>query len=259
MIVAETLQKTPPAARPAPAAPRLVLAGAALAAVIGVAIPAPASAGETTGGGQNLQVIDGDTLQSGADIIQLYGIDAPELGQICMRNDQPWQCGLEAAFALQKLVSLSGSPVVCQAWTELKQTQGPNGELIRVCLVGPNQDLAQAMLRNGYVMALPGSFPYYAQLEREARKAGLGIWGSQVAVIPPWEWRQGKRLQAEAAPAAEACNVKGKVSDAGARVYLVPTDDAYKEAAAANRFCSDEAARQAGWRRAGEAGSGAAR
>ena len=133
-----------------------------------------------------------------------------------MRNDQPWQCGLEAAFALQKLVSLSGSPVVCQAWTELKQTQGPNGELIRVCLVGPNQDLAQAMLRNGYVMALPGSFPYYAQLEREARKAGLGIWGSQVAVIPPWEWRQGKRLQAEAAPAAEACNVKGKVSDAGA-------------------------------------------
>jgi endonuclease YncB( thermonuclease family) len=259
VIVAEILQKTSPAACRSQAPPRLHLAVAALAAVIGVAIPAPAPAGDTTGGGQNLQVIDGDTLQSGADIIQLYGIDAPELGQICIRKDQPWQCGVEAALALQKLVSLSGTPLVCQAWNELKQTQGPNGELIRVCLVGPNQDLAQAMLRNGYVMALPGSFPYYGQLEREARKAGLGIWGSDVAVVPPWEWRQGKRLQAEAEPSAQACNVKGKVSAAGERIYVVPTDADYKNAAAADRFCSDEAARQAGWRRAGETDGTSAR
>ncbi len=257
--MAETLQKTSAAACQSPALPRLLLAGAALAAVIGVAIPVPAPAGDTTGGGQNLQVIDGDTLQSGSDIIQLYGIDAPELGQVCLRKDQPWQCGLEAAFALQKLVSLSGSPVVCQGWSDLKQTQGPTGEQVRVCLVGPNQDLAQSMLRNGYVMALPGSFPYYGQLEREARKAGLGIWGSEVAVIPPWEWRQGKRLQVEAAPSPDACNIKGKVSNTGEQIYLVPTDDGYKEAAAANRFCSDEAARQAGWRRAGETDDHAAR
>ena len=255
--MAETSVTSAPAARPAPAVRLVAPALAALALVIGLTTDLPAA--ETTGGGQNLQVIDGDTLQSGADIIQLYGIDAPELGQICIRDEEPWQCGLEAAFALQKLVSLSGSPVVCQAWTELKQTQGPNGELIRVCLVGANQDLAQAMLRNGYAMALPGSFPYYGQLEREARKAGLGIWGSDVAVVPPWEWRQGKRLQAEADPSAGACNVKGNVSAAGGRIYVVPTDADYKNAAAADRFCSDEAARQAGWRRAGEADGGAVR
>jgi len=43
----------------------------------------------------------------------------------------------------------------------------------------------------------------------------------------------------------------------GARIYVVPTDADYQDAAAdaANgnhRFCSDEAARGEGWRRAGQ-------
>jgi endonuclease YncB( thermonuclease family) len=220
----------------------------ALVALLGlIGADGPARAAQQTSAGQNLQVIDGDTLQSGAEIIQLYGIDAPELGQICRRNGKPWTCGLEAAFALQKLVSLSGSPVVCKEWRELRQTRGAHGELIRVCLVGADQDLAQAMLRNGYGMALPGSFPYYGQIERQAKQAGLGIWASDFT--PPWEWRRG-------AGASGECNVKGRVNAAGDRIYVVPTDADYEHAAAGaadrERFCSDEAAREAGWRRANE-------
>jgi endonuclease YncB( thermonuclease family) len=240
---------------------RLIPTLAALAGLIGVGLPLVASGAGKTGGGQNLQVIDGDTLQSGADVIQIYGIDAPELGQICLRDHKPWACGVDAAFALQKLLSLSGSPVICQAWRELRQTHGPNGELIRVCLIGPDQDLAQAMLRNGYVMAIPGSFPYYGQLERQARAAGLGIWGSQFT--PPWAWRQGERLEAGGAD-REDCNVKGRLGKEGERIYVVPTDADYKDAAAdvpggGQRFCSDEAAREAGWQRAGEAATGTVR
>jgi endonuclease YncB( thermonuclease family) len=230
-----------------------LLALAALAGLIGVG--QPAAAADRTSAGQNLQVIDGDTLQSGAEVIQLYGIDAPELGQICRRNGKPWACGVEAAFALQKLVSLSGSPVVCKDWRELPETKGAHGELIRVCLVGADQDLAQAMLRNGYGMALPGSFPYYGQIERQARRAGLGIWSSEFQ--PPWEWRQNQSTQLGAVEQpGDKCNVKGRVSPEGDRIYVVPTDADYDQAAAGavdrERFCSDEAAREAGWRRARE-------
>ena len=228
----------------------------ALAALVGLTgVGRPAAAADRTSAGQNLQVIDGDSLQSGAEVIQLYGIDAPELGQSCRRKDKPWTCGVEAAFALQKLVSLSGSPVVCKEWRELPQTRGSTGELIRVCLVGPDQDLAQAMLRNGYAMALPGSFPYYGQLERQAQRAGLGIWGSEFE--PPWQWRQARGAQPGAAePPGGSCNVKGRMSAEGERVYVVPTDPDYDRVAGGatdrERFCSDEAARTAGWRRAGE-------
>ncbi len=240
-----------PVTRLARAASRL-LALAALAALTVFCGRLPASAVETTGAGQDLQVIDGDTLQSGSDILQLYGLDAPELGQVCLRDGEPWQCGLEAAFALQKLLALSGTPVVCKVWPDGIRTQGAHGELIRVCWAGRDQDLAMVMLRNGYGMALPDSFPYYGQLERQARAAGLGIWSSEFAA--PWEWRQGQHQPRDGVEQAGAdCNVKGRVSG-GERIYLVPTDAGYQDAAAedGDRFCSDEAARREGWRRAGE-------
>ena len=228
-----------------------------LALLIAVHRAGPASAEVTTGAGQDLQVIDGDTLQSGGDVVQLYGIDAPELGQLCWRKGQPWHCGLDAAYALQKLVQLSGMAVICKSWHDATQTAGPNGEVIRVCHLGRDEDLGMALLRNGHGMALPGSFPHYGQLERQAKQTGLGIWGSKS--VPPWEWREGARIKAGAGKPAEACNVKGLLDDAGARVYLVPTDPGYRDAAVdpakgERLFCSDEEARHAGWRRRGETG-----
>ncbi len=67
-------------------------------------------------------MIDGDTLQSDGEIIQLYGIDAPELGQTCLRENEPWPCGVEAALALQKMVKLSESAGDLQA-LERKRTE----------------------------------------------------------------------------------------------------------------------------------------
>ena len=240
----------------------LMVGCALLALLIDMQRPGPSVAAETTGAGQNLQVIDGDTLQSGGDIVQLYGIDAPELGQLCWRKGQPWQCGVEAAFALQKLVQLSGVAVVCESWHDSTRTAGPSGEIIRVCQLGHDEDLGMALLRNGHGMALPGSFPYYGQLERQAKKTGLGIWGSEA--VPPWDWREGVRVDAGADKPAEDCNVKGVVDEGGARIYLVPTDPHYADAAVdkargGQLFCSDDEARHAGWRRPGEIAEAAVR
>jgi endonuclease YncB( thermonuclease family) len=250
------LRSLPPPRSRTTAAPRLA-ACVLLALVIGVHRADHSSAAVTTGAGQDLQVIDGDTLQSGGDIVQLYGIDAPELGQLCWRKGQPWQCGVEAAFALQKLVQLSGMAVICESWHDSTQTSGPNGEVIRVCQLGHDEDLGMALLRNGHGMALPGSFPYYGQLERRAKETGLGIWGSEA--VPPWEWRDGARVNAGAGKPAEECNVKGMLDGDGERIYLVPTDPHYDDASVdvakgEQLFCSDEQARHAGWRRPGETG-----
>ena len=231
------------------ALPAVLLVGLVLlAAVIGAQRPWPSLAATQ----QNLAVIDGDTLQSGGDIVQLYGIDAPELGQVCHREGKPWQCGVEAAFALHKLVALSGTAVICEDWHDGTAAAGPTGEGIRVCQLGKDQELGLSMLRNGYAMALPGSFPFYGQIERQAKATGLGLWGSEFT--PPWEWREGRRTAREV---GENCNVKGTLDDAGGRIYLVPTDRDFERATVDQSqgeqlFCSDEEARRAGWRRPGE-------
>jgi endonuclease YncB( thermonuclease family) len=244
-------------ARAARRLPALLPGLAMLAAVIATHQhqPPPALAATETVAGQNLTVIDGDTLQSGGDILQLYGVDAPELGQLCLRQGKPWQCGVEAAFALQKLISLSGSAVICEAWHDGTGAAGPNGEEIRVCMLGKDQELGLSMLRNGYAAAAPGSFPYYGQIERQAKQTGLGIWGSEFT--PPWEWREGQRIAREIGQLGEDCNVKGVVAEDGLRIYLVPTDRDFAkvtvdQSQGGQLFCSDEAARRAGWGRRGE-------
>ena len=49
-------------------------------------------------------VTDGDTLQIRGIKVRLYGVDAPESSQQCLRNSKVYGCGREAAFALADLV-----------------------------------------------------------------------------------------------------------------------------------------------------------
>jgi endonuclease YncB( thermonuclease family) len=238
------------------------LALALLALLIGVHPPGPLLAAGETAAGQALQVVDGDTLQSDGEVVQLYGFDAPELGQLCLREGKPWQCGVEAAFSLQKLIALSGSSVTCENWHDGTAAAGPTGEPLRVCQLGQDQELGLSMLRNGYGVALPGSFPYYGQIARQAKNTGLGIWSSEFR--PPWEWREARRIAQEVGQLGEDCNVKGIMEVDGTNIYLVPTDGDYADAKVdpgkgERLFCSDEEAREAGWLRPGESAPGAVR
>ena len=193
-------------------------------------------------------MIDGDTLQSGGDIVQLYGIDAPELGQLCWRKNEPWQCGVEAAFALQKLVQLSGLAVICESWHDATADRGPerrgHPRLPARRRRGPRHGAAAQRPRRGAAGEL--------SLLRPARAPGQGRPGSASGAarpVPPWEWRDGARVDAgKSGKPAEACNVKGMLDDDGARIYLVPTDPDYDDASVdpakgEQLFCSDEEAR----------------
>jgi endonuclease YncB( thermonuclease family) len=192
-------------------------------------------------------VIDGDTLQLGDTIVQLYGIDAPELGQLCYAEGEPRPCGVEAAFALRKLIGMAGPSLHCRAWHGDGHGTDPAGARVEVCEVG-SEDVALVMLHGGHSVALPESFPDYVQAQEQAREGHLGVW--QTTFDLPWKWRQGERLPSEQVD----CNVRGVTDAQGLRIYHVPTDPDYNDLAddpAQGRasFCSDEDARQAGWRR----------
>ena len=74
-----------------------VIAGLTLATGLAITSPLPA-AGTITG---KAEIVDGDTLVVGRVRIRLYGIDAPEAGQKCKRdNGKPWNGGQAAIEAL---------------------------------------------------------------------------------------------------------------------------------------------------------------
>lgn len=207
--------------------------------------------------GERLSVIDGDTLQVDGDVVQLYGIDAPELGQLCESDGRLWHCGMEAALALSKLVALNSSSLRCSPWKADEGVPTPTSAP-RVCEVG-SEDLAVLMLHSGNSLALAGAFPDYLDAQQQARNAGLGIWHSDFVV--PWEWRAGVQSLNRRSDATRECNVKGVFGADGQRVYFVPTDAEYgalsiQPEQGEKMFCSDDEARLAGWHRMAETPSG---
>jgi hypothetical protein len=190
-------------------------------------------------------------------IVQLYGIDAPELGQYCEHNGELWECGVEAALFLQKTVKFEGPPIECSPWGKEPAGGGSTGLVIGVCQVGPKV-VGQTMVQNGYAMALPDSFPEYKEAEKQARQPKLGLWRGEF--VPSWEWRQGKGGEVRSSDWVRRCNVKGALGPGGGAIYYVPTDEEYDhvaidQARGERMFCSDKEARAAGWTRPGEAPS----
>ena len=224
----------------------LAMAGATPASPVALA-----SQAEEPEGGRSVRVIDGDTLEIDGHTLQLYGIDAPELGQFCRRAGDLWACGAEAALFLQKTVQFEGPPVECSPWGEEPRDDASSEFVIGVCQVGPKV-VGLTMVQNGYAVALPDSFPDYKEAEEQARQAKLGLWRGDF--VPPWEWRAGKGSEVRSSDWVRTCNVKGALGPAGERIYYVPTDQDYDDVAidparGEQSFCSDEEARAAGWSR----------
>jgi endonuclease YncB( thermonuclease family) len=207
--------------------------------------------------GDRLSVIDGDTLQLDGDVVQLYGIDAPELGQLCDSDGHLWHCGLEAALALSKLVNLNRSSLHCAPWSKDAKDVSARRHVAQVCEVG-GEDVAVLMLDAGNSLVLPGAFPDYVEAEQRAREGGLGIWHSDF--VRPSEWRGGVQSPDRRSDSSRDCNIKGVIGVDGQRQYFVPTDAEYRALTidpdqGDKMFCSDEEARLAGWRRMGETAS----
>ena len=63
--------------------------------------------------------------------------------------------------------------------------------IVAVCFMGTH-DFNAMMVRQGWALAYRRYSMDYVDEEREARKAGAGLWRGEF--VPPWKWRRGTRL-----------------------------------------------------------------
>lgn len=137
--------------------------------------------------GRIVRITDGDGLV--ADVagfgrlnIRLAYVDAPE-------HDQPW--GSEAKEALVRLARQR--EVRCRLLARDRYAR-----VIAVVSAG-DIVLNEEVVRRGHAWTFLRYVPTrlrerYKTLEREARQAGAGLWGTDARPVPPWEWRRGPQI-----------------------------------------------------------------
>jgi endonuclease YncB( thermonuclease family) len=202
---------------------------------------------------------DGDSLMVGQTEVRLFGIDAPEYDQSCKRSGTNWSCGAEAADHLSRLVT--GKDVRC---TPLSIDQ--HGRTLARCTVG-TVDVNRTMVATGFAVAYRHYSSDYIAIEDSAKANKRGIWAGTFET--PSDYRhddvahgkerapgeRGSRarlphiVRAQPSEANNGCLIKGNQGSNG-WIYHVPGMPYYSRTRAEQTFCSEAAAKAAGYRRA---------
>jgi endonuclease YncB( thermonuclease family) len=134
---------------------------------------------------QTISVHDGDTLTINGQRWRLWGVDAPELDQVCDLAGQREQCGKAARDALMMLVR--NEEVDCE------RLGASYDRAVGRCWAGDHRaDLSAEMVTNGWALNWDKySHGTYTAEEQEARRNQRGIWATRFVV--PWEYRAGRR------------------------------------------------------------------
>ena len=127
-----------------------------------------------------VSVIDGDTIEIHGQRIRLFGIDAPESSQLCVRQTgERWRCGQRASFALADRIGRA--TVSCQP-----RDLDRYGRVVAVCFNG-NEDLNRWMVANGWAVAYKRYSLNYVADEAGAHRRQINIWSGGFEM--PWDWR----------------------------------------------------------------------
>jgi endonuclease YncB( thermonuclease family) len=113
--------------------------------------------------------IDGDSLAAGDLRLRLHAIDAPELSQTCNRDGRPYPCGEEARRAMARI--LGNGMLACEALDIDRY-----GRRIARCTNAAGQDIAAALVAQGWAIAYRRFGEDYVTQEDEARRHRRGLW-----------------------------------------------------------------------------------
>jgi len=200
------------------------------------------------------QVSDGDTMTIQGRRVRLFGIDAPELEQVCVRGGESWACGQEARQQLSELVA-SGR-VECSG-NETDQY----GRLLAVCWAS-GFELNRTLVAQGWAIAYRTYSSAYVADEIRAKQAHKGIWSATFDFPENYRRAQSARLESQptrrSVPAARSrqtaprsgCVIKGNRSRRGEWIYHLPGMPYYDATRPEQIFCSEAEAQAAGYRRA---------
>lgn len=130
---------------------------------------------------ETVTVHDGDTLRIENLKIRLWGIDAPELNQLCLKDKKHIPCGKTAKLALETLVGTKGD-IECKIIDIDRYKRS-----VARCTVG-GADIGSMMVRLGQAVDYTKySAGFYEEQEKEARKEKRGVWATEFKL--PWVWR----------------------------------------------------------------------
>jgi endonuclease YncB( thermonuclease family) len=196
-----------------------------------------------TAAAAGVRVVDGDTLEVDGEKIRLYGIDAPEAGQLCAKpGGGTWACGKAAIAFVERLVAIGG--VRCD-----DRGLDDFGRTLAVCTAG-GAELNRALVDAGLAWSFRRYAHDYDDAEDHAHAGGVGIWRADTE--PAWQYRA-YRWDVAAHEAPEGCPIKGNINGEGERIYHAPWSPWYgrtkvNTAAGERWFCDEGEALAAGWR-----------
>ena len=123
---------------------------------------------------------EGDILSIGGRTLRLYGIDAPELGQICRdRRGRSYDCGAAARNVLTRF--LTGRALDCEVYANTI-----DGLETGRCFAGAT-DIGGLMVQSGWAFSYRAFSHRYASAEARAQAGRRGFWEGRVQ--RPWVWR----------------------------------------------------------------------
>lgn len=127
-----------------------------------------------------VKVIDGDTIKIGNEKIRFGGIDAPELKQICFKNEEKISCGILVKNVLKKKIGKETPKCISEGKDVYKRT-------IAECFIN-GESLSKFLVSNGYAFAYRKYSRKFIKDERFAKKNKLGLWSMKFMF--PWEFRK---------------------------------------------------------------------
>jgi endonuclease YncB( thermonuclease family) len=132
---------------------------------------------------KKIQVIDGDTIHIGKLKYRFFGIDAPEIKQICEKDNTKIQCGVIAKSVLQNKIADKIPECVVKDKDRYQR-------LVAECFIG-KESLSRFMVREGYAVAYSQYSKDFIEDEKYAKENKLGIWSMNFQM--PSEYRKSLR------------------------------------------------------------------
>ncbi|MBP8234840.1 MAG: thermonuclease family protein [Rhizorhabdus sp.] len=189
-------------------------------------------------------VVDGDTLHVRGERVRLFGVDAPELSQMCGAGTSKVACGQLAAQWLKSRVE--GRVLRCA-----RVDTDRYGRVVARCSLD-GADVGLAIVEAGWATAYRKYSLDYVGAEQLARATRRGIWAT--GFQPPEAYRRAQReAVVPQSPPDARCAVKGNVNSKGSRIYHLPGSRDYATVRinplkGERWFCSAAEAAAAGWR-----------
>ena len=214
------------------------------------------------------RIVDGDTIdvEKGGikQRVRLIGIDTPE----SVDPRQGVECfGKEASVKLQDLIA--EKTVTLEADTS-QSDKDKYGRILRYVFAN-KENINQMMIQEGYAFEYTYQNPYkyqiqFKQAEKTARTTKAGLWSESACngerklnnpeVLGLNDTGEAKKEEDKSKTQPTGCMIKGNINTKDEKIYHLPGCGSYEKTQIdAGRgekwFCTEDEARTAGWRKAG--------